>query len=199
MGYSTLTRYMRLAVRLWSLLGLDDRLPLEWLLPGAAASAEVPAELRTQYAAAKRKLARLLREHWNFSRLQAHVDGALGLRRLPHPGRGRGRPLDEALAENTRRELADFLRAGDLPLKREALRRETVYGFLESRLGRGGPRTPHPPSPIPGRGAVRRPRFGVDVEGGAWHTMPTNQCGAASLSAARSGGMPGTWRKRCTR
>ena len=131
MNYSTLMRYMRLAVRLRALLGLDERLPLEWLLPGASASAEVPAELRAQCAAAKRKLARLMREHRNFRRLQVHVDGALGLRRLPRSGRARRGPLDEALAENTRLELADFLQARDLPPRLEALRMEAVAGVLE--------------------------------------------------------------------
>ena len=129
MNYSTLMRYMRLAVRLRALLGLDERLPLEWLLPGAAASAQVPPTLQTQYRAAKRKLARLLRAHWNFSRLQSHVDGALGLRRLPRPGRAGKGPLDETLAENTRRELADFLQARDLPPRLEKLRREALERF----------------------------------------------------------------------
>jgi hypothetical protein len=137
MAYSTLMRYMRLAVRLRALLGLDERLPLEWVLPGAAASAEVPAELRGQCAAAKRRLARLVRAHWNFSRLQVHVDEALGLRRLPRPGRAGGKPLDEVLAENTRRELVDFLRAGDLPPKLEALRREAADGLAELRPADG--------------------------------------------------------------
>lgn len=137
MAYSTLMRYMRLAVRLRVLLGLDERLPLEWLLPGAAASAEVSAELRGQCTAAKRRLARLVRAHWNFSRLQAHVDGALGLRRLPRPGRTGGKPLDEALAENTRRELVDFLRAGDLPPRLEALRLEAADGLAELRPADG--------------------------------------------------------------
>ena len=130
MNYSTLMRYMRLAVRLRALLGLDARLPLEWLLPGATASADIPPELQPQYAATKRKLARLMREHWNFSRLRAHVDEVLGLRRLPRPGRAGGRALDEALAENTRRELVDFLQARDLPPKLEELRRKAVAGLL---------------------------------------------------------------------
>jgi hypothetical protein len=141
MAYSTLTRYMRLAVRLRALLGLDERLPLEWLLPGAAPSAELSAELQAQCASAKRRLARLLRAHWNFSRLQAHVDEALGLRRLPRPRRGGMLVLDEALAENTRRELADFLRAGDLPPKLEALRRKAVSSFLETQLCHAPSRT----------------------------------------------------------
>ena len=129
MNYSTLMRYMRLAVRLRALLGLDERLPLEWLLPGAEAAAEVPAALRAQYAAARRRLGCLLRAHWNFRRLQAHVDDALGLRRLPRPGRGRGQPLDEGLADNLRRELADFVQAGDLTPKLDALRREVLFPF----------------------------------------------------------------------
>lgn len=138
MNYSTLMRYMRLAVRLRALLALDERLPLEWLLPGAAASADVPPALQAQYAAAKRKLARLMREHWNFSRLQLHVDRALGLRRLPRPGRAGRKQFDETLAENTRRELADFLQARDLPPRLEKLRREAVAGFLVPRSGAFG-------------------------------------------------------------
>lgn len=151
MNYSTLMRYMRLAVRLRALLGLDERLPLEWLLPGATASAEVPPALQAQCAAAKRKLARLMREHWNFSRLQSHVDRALGLRRLPRPGRAGGKPLDETLAENTRRELADFLQARDLPPKLEALRQAAVAGFLEA--GQGGVSGPGIPCPAPATGS----------------------------------------------
>ncbi len=141
MNYSTLMRYMRLAVRLRALLELDARLPLEWLLPGAAAPAEVPAALQGQYATAKRKLAHLMRAHWNFSRLQAHVDGALGLRRLPRPGRAKEQPLDGFLADNVRHELADFLQAGDLPPKLEALRRDALHSLM--------PGPDRPSSPLP--------------------------------------------------
>ena len=130
MNYSTLMRYMRLAVRLRALLALDERLPLEWLLPGEEASAAVPPVLQAQCAAAKRRLSHLMRAHWNFSRLQSHVNDALGLRRLPRPERTGRKPLDEVLAENTRRELVDFLQARDLPPKLEALRREVLTGFL---------------------------------------------------------------------
>lgn len=132
-NYSTVMRFMRLAVRLRALLGVDERLPLEWLLPGAATYGKVPVELRGQYVAAKRKLARLMREHWNFSRLREHVDGALGLRRLPRPGRAGAVRLDEGMTENVRRELAGFLKERDLPPRLEALRREAVAGFLEAR------------------------------------------------------------------
>ncbi len=138
MNYSTLMRYLRLTVRLRALLGLDERLPLEWLLPGAAASEEVPPALQAQYASAKRKLARLMREHWNFSRLQAHVDGALGLRRLPRPGRGGGKPLDGVVADNVRRELAEFLQARDLPPEEEALRQAALAELAAAAQAPGG-------------------------------------------------------------
>ncbi len=139
MNYSTLMRYMRLAVRLRALLGLDERLPLEWLLPGATDSAEIPPELQAQGRAARCKLARLMRTHWNFSRLRRHVDEALGLRRLPRPVGYAGTPLDWELAENTRRELAVFLQARNLPPKSERLRLETLAGLLAARQGEAAP------------------------------------------------------------
>ena len=138
-NYSTLMRYKRLAVRLRALLGLDERLPLEWLLPGATPSVGIPRDLQTQYATAKRRLARLLHAHWNFSRLQTHVDNALGLRRLPRSG---ARPLDETLAENTKRELAGFLQARNLSPRLEALRQEAIAGFLQDQ----GSDTAKPPN-----------------------------------------------------
>ena len=135
MNYSTLMRYMRLAVRLRALLSLDERIPLEWLLPGVAPSAEVPPALRMHYASAKRRLARLMRAHWNFSRLQGHVDEALGLRRLPRPDRPNGKPLDAILAENTRRELADFLLARHLSPTQETLRQTALESLLARPQG----------------------------------------------------------------
>ena len=135
-NYGTLMRYKRLAVRLRALLGLDERIPLEWLLPGASPTLPLPAELGPGFAAAKRRLAKLLRAHWNFSRLSEHVDGALGLTRLPRLRRGGAVPLDETLLENTKRELAGFLQATDLPPRQEALRRRAV-GWLCGQDGAG--------------------------------------------------------------
>lgn len=125
-SYGTLMRYKRLAVRLRALLHLDERIPLEWLLPGASPTMPLPAGLPGQYAASRRRLARLLREHWNFSRLQKHVDAALGLTRLPLPDRAGRLALDEALADSTRRELAGFLQATDLTPRQEKLRLRAV-------------------------------------------------------------------------
>ncbi len=80
--YSTLMRYKILASRLRLLLALDARLPLEWLLPHAAPDRELPSDLQTPYWTARRRLARLLREHRNFTRLRKHVDEKLGIPQL---------------------------------------------------------------------------------------------------------------------
>ena len=81
-SYSTLMRYRLLAIRLRQLLQLDARLPLEWLLPDEAPDRALPADLQVPYSTARRRLARLLREHWNFDRLRKHVDAKLGIPEL---------------------------------------------------------------------------------------------------------------------
>ncbi|MBR3582345.1 MAG: hypothetical protein IKO01_02735 [Kiritimatiellae bacterium] len=81
-SYRTLMRYKLLAVRLRQLLALDPRLPLEWLLPGAAPDRDLPSDLRAPYAAARRRLSRLLRANPNVERLRKHVDAHLGIPEL---------------------------------------------------------------------------------------------------------------------
>ena len=81
-SYSSLMRYRLLALRLRQLLQLDSRLPLEWLLPDEAPDRTLPSDLQTQFTTARRRLARLLREHWNFDRLRKHVDAQLGIPEL---------------------------------------------------------------------------------------------------------------------
>lgn len=150
-GYSTIVKYRKLALRLRQLLSLDARLPLEWLLPGESSDCGMPADLRPQYYRAKHKLAKLLREHPNFSRLRKHVDGALGIPRLlqvrretrrskqvagEHRWLAKRKPihcesvvlgdrcvlLDESLVESTKREFILFLKSPDLPPRLDALR-----------------------------------------------------------------------------
>ena len=133
-NYGTLMRYKRLAVRLRALLELDERIPLEWVLPGVDFRREVPPELLGQYGVAKRWLGKLLRGYWNFSRLAEHVDKELGLVRLPRVRRGGNVFLDEGLLENTKRELVGFLEASDLPPREERLRLQAL-GWLGSRAG----------------------------------------------------------------
>lgn len=143
--YSTLMRYKLLATRLRQLLALDARLPLEWLLPHSAPDRELPADLRAPYWAARRQLARLLREHRNFSRLRKHVDAKLGIpellrarrnardvkvrRRSSHPeirGATRHMTIDPGRIEATRLALADFLQDKHLSPKFSRLRDEAI-------------------------------------------------------------------------
>lgn len=131
-NYGTLMRYKRLAVRLRALLELDERIPLEWVLPGEDFRRKVPPELVGQYGVVKRRLGKLLRGYWNFNRLAEHVDRELGLVRLPRVRKGGGVFLDERLLENTKRELVGFLEASDLPPREERLRLQAL-GWLGSR------------------------------------------------------------------
>ena len=143
--YSTLMRYKLLAVRLRQLLSLDPRLPLEWLLPHTALADGIPTDLHAAYWSARRRLARLLRENPNFSRLRKQVDAKLGIpgllrarrnareeksrrhaaRRSPYPvirGATRHMTIAPGRIEATRRALADFLQDKALSLKHARLR-----------------------------------------------------------------------------
>lgn len=162
LNYSTLMRYKTLAVRLRRLLSLDARLPLEWLLPGAVPDRDISSDLLPHYHATRRRLDRLLREHWNFSRLKQHVETKLGIPRLLTVRRNARRAaqsararrlmaaprkpihcesvvlnnrsvrLDKSLAEATKRELILFLRTPDLPPKLDKLRRRTIDWLNEA-------------------------------------------------------------------
>ena len=98
--YSTAMHYKKLATRLRQLIGLDARIPLEWLLPDN--EEEVPALSaadRKVVAAAKTKLSRLLADNPKVTRLTCAVESKLGIMRMvtirriqpPKPGRGRKR------------------------------------------------------------------------------------------------------------
>ena len=154
-GYSTLVKYRKLALRLRQLLALDARLPLEWLLPGNSPDCPLPTDLRVHYHTARRKLSKLLRENPNFSRLRKHVDAALGIPRLLTIRRTTCRAqqaardrrwlsqhkpvhcesvvlgnrqilLDESLVESTKREFILFLKSPDLPPRLDTLRRRAL-------------------------------------------------------------------------
>ena len=140
--YSTLMRYKLLATRLRQLLALDARLPLEWLLPHTAPDRELPSDLQTPYWAARRRLARLLRENRNFTRLRKHVDEKLGIPQLLRArrdargakecrhaarfpevrGAARHMTIDPGRIEATRLALADFLQDKHLSPKFSHLR-----------------------------------------------------------------------------
>jgi hypothetical protein len=80
--YATLMRYKKLAVRLRQLLALDPRLPLEWLLPGAAPDRPLPPDLLAPFDTARRRLSKLLRTHRTFQALSLYVDTKLGIPQL---------------------------------------------------------------------------------------------------------------------
>lgn len=141
-NYSTLVRYKKLAQRLRQVLALDDRLPLEWLLPGAVPGMEIPADLREQYATAKRRMARLLREHRNFSSLARYAEDKLGVRQLLAVRRARRRAEEDRwvrrrLAKNARANAAAIAKRGKfsvnlVPDRVEATKQELIR-FLQAR------------------------------------------------------------------
>ena len=138
-NYSTLVRYKKLAQRLRQLLALDDRLPLEWLLPGATPERPIPPELLASYTTARRRLARLLRDHWNFARLKACVEAKLDIPQLLSARRSKRRPRAQSTlpppcperVDATKRELIRFLREKELPPKHMRLR-EQALAWLRS-------------------------------------------------------------------
>ena len=148
-NYSTLSKYRHLATRLRLLLQLDERIPLEWLLPGAAPDRPLPPDLIPRYHAARRHLARLLRGNPNFTRLRKHVDAKLGIpellraRRCAREGKSRRRAarasrypvirgatrrmtIDPGRIEATRLALAGFLQDKTLSPKFARLRDAAV-------------------------------------------------------------------------
>lgn len=168
-NYSTLMLYKRLAVRLRRLLQLDERLPLEWLLPGASPDRDLPTDLHLPYSTARRRLARLLREHPNFNRLRRHVDRALGITRLLTARRAsrlaaggiprlpritRPTPfqyavgtwlslMDANLLDATRHAVADFLRERNLSPRLARLRDQALCILVTAP---GAPAIPTPVS-----------------------------------------------------
>ena len=102
--YPTAMHYKKLATRLRQLIGLDARIPLEWLLPdnGEDLSVLSPAD-RKAASAARAKLSRLLAEHPNVTRLARAVESKLGIMRMvtirriqpPKTGKERNRKSKE--------------------------------------------------------------------------------------------------------
>lgn len=81
-GYSTVMRYKKLAQRLRRVLRLDDRIPLEWVAEGLPEGQRLPAGLEGPFAAARRRLGRLLRENPTLVALTRMAEKELGIVRL---------------------------------------------------------------------------------------------------------------------
>ena len=80
--YSTAMRYKKLAQRLRQILQLDDRIPLEWLISGVPEGQQLPAELQSAFAAARRQLAKILDENPTLVALDRYAVHKLGIVRL---------------------------------------------------------------------------------------------------------------------
>lgn len=84
--YSTAMHYKKLATRLRQAIGLDPRIPLEWLLPdgeeGRIRLSALPDSDREAAAAAASRLAKLLAEYPKVTRLARAVEARLGIRQM---------------------------------------------------------------------------------------------------------------------
>ena len=101
--YSTSMHYKKLATRLRQLVGLDARIPLEWLLPDIdslpSPLASLPLSDRRALDVARKKLHDVLAGTPKYTRLVRTVEQKLGIMRMvtirriqpPKPGRGHHR------------------------------------------------------------------------------------------------------------
>jgi hypothetical protein len=101
--YSTAMHYKKLATRLRQLIGLDARIPIEWLLPDVETLppqlAALPPHERNAISTARKKLHSLLADNPKYTHLVQAVEQKLGIMRMvtirriqpPKPGRGRPR------------------------------------------------------------------------------------------------------------
>ena len=142
--YSTAMHYKKLATRLRQLIGLDPRIPLEWLLPDneEELSGLSPAD-RKAAAAAKGKLDRLLADHPKVTRLTRAVESRLGIMRMvtirhiqpPKPGRGRR----VKSKENPMNSLISRVSHAGLEVTAETVRTRAFWDAIRRVLGETAP------------------------------------------------------------
>ena len=145
--YSTAMHYKKLATRLRQLIGLDTRIPVEWLLSsseeGAHRIAELPAADRKAISAAQAKLHRLLAEHPKYTDLARTVEQKLGIMRMvtirriqpPKPGRGH-RQKPEKMPANS---LVSQIRMDGWSASVEPARTEAFWDAISKVLGEQNP------------------------------------------------------------
>ena len=142
--YSTAMHYKKLAMRLRQLIGLDPRIPLEWLLPDneEELSGLSPAD-RKAAAAAKGRLDRLLADHPKVTRLTRAVESRLGIMRMvtirhiqpPKPGRGRRGKSKE----NPMNSLISRVSHAGLEVTAETVRTRAFWDAIRRVLGETAP------------------------------------------------------------
>ena len=142
--YSTAMHYKKLATRLRQLVGLDARIPLEWLLPDNEEELSgLSASERKEASAAKTKLARLLADNPKTTRLTRAVEQKLGIMRMvtirriqpPRPGRGRRRKT-AGMPENS---LISRMVFGGVAVGADAGRAEAFWEAIRRVLGETEP------------------------------------------------------------
>lgn len=145
--YSTAMHYKKLASRIRQLIGLDARIPLEWLLPDGGeseVSALSPAD-RQAVAAAKAKLDRLLAENPKFTHLVRAVESRLGImrmvtiRRIQPPNQGRGRSRKSK--ENPKNPLISRVGRAGYSVAADGPRTEAFWAAIRKVLGERDPDT----------------------------------------------------------
>ena len=142
--YSTAMHYKKLATRLRQLVGLDARIPLEWILPDNEEDlSALSASDRQSAAAARTKLARLLAENPKYTRLVRAVESRLGIMRMvtirriqpPKPGRGRRRKPKE----NPNDSLISRVSRAGFSFAADAARSKAFWDAVRSILGETNP------------------------------------------------------------
>ena len=156
-GYSTVMRYKKLAQRLRAVLGLDDRLPLEWVMDGVPAGQTLSPELAAVQATAARRLTKILRENRSLAALTRYAERKLGIvriltvRKAPERRRtgggksrkradfsvisgGRAVALSPERVEGTKEALGRLLRGNNLSREERSLR-EKAKRWLEAVAG----------------------------------------------------------------
>lgn len=110
-GYSTAMRYKKLVQRLRQVLSLDERIPLEWILEGLPEEQPLPDGLASSFQAARRRLARTIRENPTLKALSLYVDKELGIIRLVSIRKARTRRMagPRRVKQNSKaRKIRDF-------------------------------------------------------------------------------------------
>ena len=104
--YSTVMRYKKLAQRLRSVLQLDERLPLEWLIDGLPAGQELPEGLQGVFRTARRRFSDILRENRTFKALSLYAEKKLGIVRLVTVRKTPRRRCDGGIKNGKRRDFS---------------------------------------------------------------------------------------------
>ena len=145
--YPTAMHYKKLATRLRQLIGLDARIPLEWLLPdseeGEDGLAGLTEDERKEVGKAKAKLERLLADNPKVTRLTRAVESKLGIMRMVtirriqplKPGRGRRRKTKE----KPRNSLISQMERGGVAIGAGEERESAFWEALRRVLGERNP------------------------------------------------------------